>query len=141
MSDQATELVSRLQRAWNEKNWEALRDLHTRDWIDHNMPEGFKDLDGLHASFQLFTAAFPDLHFRPVNIISDGDFVSSHYEITGTHIGDFMGLPPTGREFRIRGITQLEMQDGLCAEAWTVLDQLSLMQQIGAVPAPAGPGT
>ena len=137
MSDKAIELVSSLQRAWNEKNWEALRDLHSSDWIDHNMPEGFKDLDGLHATFLLFTAAFPDLQFRPVNIISDGDFVSSHYEVTGTHTGDFMGLPPSGKQVRIRGITQLQMQDGLCVEAWTVLDQLGLMQQIGAVPAAA----
>ena len=135
MSDKATELVSGLQQAWNEKDWESLRDLHTRDWIDHNMPPGFQDLDGLHATFMLFTTAFPDLRFHPLNIIRDGDYVSSHYEITGTHTGEFMGLPPTGRQVRVRGITQLQMLDGLCAEAWTVVDQLTLMQQIGAVPA------
>lgn len=137
MSDNAIELISSIQRAWNEKDWPLLKALHTADWIDHNMPEGFKDLDGLHANFVLLTTAFPDLQLRPVNIISDGDFASSHFEVSGTHAGAFMGMPPTGSQVKIRGITHLQMREGLCAQAWTVLDQLGLMQQIGAVPAPS----
>lgn len=136
MTDKAQKLVSELHKAWNEKDWDLLVSVHADNWIEHNQPEGMNDLEGLHMTFNVFTAAFPDLQFKPVNIISDGDYVSSQYEITGTHTGDFMGIPPTGRTVKFRGITQLRMEKGLCAEAWTVLDQMTLMQQLGAVPVP-----
>ena len=136
MSDKAHKLVSELHKGWNEKDWDLLVSVHTDDWIEHNQPEGMNDLEGLHMTFNVFTSAFPDLRFEPVNIISDGNNVSSQYEITGTHTGDFMGMPPTGRKVKFRGITQLRMEKDLCAEAWTVLDQMTLMQQLGAIPVP-----
>lgn len=138
MSNKAQELVAELHKGWNEKNWEKIKALHTDDWIDHNMPEGMNDLTGFHNVFILYTTAFPDLQFKPINVISDGKNVSSQYEITGTQTGDLMGIPPTGREVKFRGITQLVMEDGKCAEAWTVLDQLTMMQQLGVVPVPGG---
>lgn len=136
MADKAHKLVSEIHRAWNEQDWDLLVSLHTDDWIEHNQPEGMNDLEGLHMTFNVFTSAFPDLRFKPVNIISDGNNVSSQYEITATHTGDFMGMAPTGRKVKFRGITQLRMEKGLCAEAWTVLDQMTLMQQLGAIPVP-----
>lgn len=136
MTDKAHKLVSELHKAWNEKDWDLLVSLHADDWIEHNQPEGMDDLEGLHMTFNVFTAAFPDLKFAPVNIISDGNNISSQYEITATHTGDFMGMPPTGRTVKFRGITQLRMKKSLCAEAWTVLDQMTLMQQLGAIPVP-----
>jgi len=138
MTDKAHKLVSELHKAWNEKDWDLLVSVHTDDWIEHNQPEGMNDLKGLHMTFNVFTSAFPDLKFKPVNIISDGNYVSSQYEITATHTGDFMGMPPTGRQVKFRGITQLRIEKGLCAEAWTVLDQMALMQQLGAIPVPEG---
>jgi steroid delta-isomerase-like uncharacterized protein len=134
MSDKAKELVADLQKAWNEKDWDKLEALHTDNWIEHNLPDGMNDLSGLKGTFDVFTTAFPDLEFKPINIISDGTYVSSQYEITGTHTGEFMGIPAMGRTIKFRGMTQLIMQEGKCAQAWTILDQLTLMQQIGAIP-------
>ena len=56
---------------------------------------------------------------------------------TGTHVGDLMGIAPTGREISVEAITIHRMKDGLIAEEWTVWDALGLLQQVGAVPAPA----
>jgi len=137
MTNTAQKLISELHKAWNEKDWDLLVSMHTDNWIEHNQPEGMDDLEGLHMTFNVFTTAFPDLKFKPVNTISDGDYVSSQYEITATHTGDFMGMPPTGRQVKFRGITQLRMEKGLCAEAWTVLDQMTLMQQLGAISVPS----
>jgi len=136
MTDKAQKLVSDLHKGWNEKDWDLILSVHTDNWIEHNQPEGMNDLNGLHMTFDVFTAAFPDLKFKQISLISDGENVSSQYEITGTHTGDFMGMPPTGRTVKFRGITQLRMEKGLCAEAWTVLDQMTMMQQLGAIPVP-----
>ena len=88
--------------------------------------------------------AFPDLAVQLDPALADGDLEASHVVLTGTHKGDFMGIPPTGRTSTVHGIVIsvkfssadiIRIQDGKVAEHWGSSDTLSLMQQIGAVPA------
>jgi predicted ester cyclase len=55
----------------------------------------------------------------------------------GTHTGEFAGIPPTGRPFTIGGIDIYRLRDGLLCEHWHQLDQLSMLGQLGLIPAPA----
>jgi predicted ester cyclase len=78
-------------------------------------------------------AAFPGIQVVPQDIIIEGDKVAVRYQMSGVHLGDFMGLPATGCPFSVQGITIMRFVDGKCVERWSETDMLGLMTQIGAV--------
>ncbi|MDL9980168.1 ester cyclase [Microbacterium sp. ASV49] len=89
--------------------------------------------------------AFPDIHVSIDDMIAEGDRVASRQTVTGTHLGDFQGIRATGRKVVYQEIFIARFVDGLIAELWGVVDMLSLLQQVGAIPAgvpgvPASPG-
>jgi steroid delta-isomerase-like uncharacterized protein len=85
---------------------------------------------------QLYRAAFPDLHFTVEDVIAVGDQVVVRWTSRGTHLGDLLGIPPTGKVATATGITILRVTDGKLAELWQDWDRLGLLQQLGAIPAP-----
>ena len=74
-------------------------------------------------------------------MIAEGDKVVVRWTNHGTHVGDFMGIPPTGRSFSIAGIDIHRLNDGTMAEHWHVVDLFSQMQQLGMIPQPAATGS
>jgi steroid delta-isomerase-like uncharacterized protein len=91
----------------------------------------------LKGAVQLFRTAFPDLHFTIEDEIAEGDTVVSRWTARGTHRGEFMGTPPTGRTIAVTGMDILHFVDGRIRENWAAFDALGLLQQLGAIPAPA----
>ena len=80
-------------------------------------------------------AAYPDLRFDPEDVIESGDKVVVRARITGTNKGDFMGVPASGKHIDIQAIDIVRFgDDGLVHEHWGVMDVMSMMQQIGAIP-------
>lgn len=69
-------------------------------------------------------------------MIEEGDRLVARFSLTGRHAGDFLGVPATGREVELAGITILAFEDGRAVERWSSADMLGLLVQIGAVPAP-----
>ena len=136
MSKIAETLLDGIIEAWNSQDLEKLRVCHAEGWIDHTSPEGMNDFAALSGMFQLFTSAFPDLELDIPKAIVNGNEVSYLYTVSGTHTAEFMGIPATGKTISIKGMTMLNIEEGKCAEAWGVLDMMSLMQQIGAIPTP-----
>ena len=65
---------------------------------------------------------------------ADGDFVATRFTITGTHDGDLMGAPPTGKDVAFTGITISRCEGGRIAEEWEITDAVGLLGQIGALP-------
>jgi steroid delta-isomerase-like uncharacterized protein len=78
-----------------------------------------------------------DGQWRVDDMFSAGERVVTRWTGTGTHVGELMGIAPTGRAVSVEAITIHRIEDGLIAEEWTVWDALGLLQQIGAVPAAA----
>ncbi len=78
--------------------------------------------------------AFPDLHVTVEDVIAEGDKLVSRNVVTGTHQGDYMGLPPTGRSVTYNEIFIGRFDDGRIAETWGVVDVHSQMRQLGAIP-------
>lgn len=78
---------------------------------------------------------FPDLHVTIEDLLADGDKVVSRNTVTGTHQGDYMGHPPTGKPVTYSEIFILRFADGRIAETWGVVDVFSQMKQIGVIPA------
>jgi predicted ester cyclase len=78
--------------------------------------------------------AFPDLHVAVEDLVAEGDRLVSRNVVTGTHQGEYMGLSPTGRSVAYDEIFILRFVNGRIAETWGVVDVLSQMRQLGAIP-------
>jgi steroid delta-isomerase-like uncharacterized protein len=88
--------------------------------------------------FTRLRRAYPDLHVTVEDVIADGDRVVVRNTVTGTHLGEYMGIPPTGKSVTYDEIFIVRFADGRIAETWGVVDVLSQMKQLGALPAVGG---
>lgn len=116
---------------------EALAD----DFIEHEETPGLAPTkEGVLQFFRMYRAAFPDMRMDPQDILVSGDRVVVRARVTGTHEGEFLGMPATGKRFDAQLIDIIRFgDDGLAHEHWGVVDALAMMQQLGAVPeGPAG---
>jgi steroid delta-isomerase-like uncharacterized protein len=98
------------------------------------MPNNRMGLKQLIASFRL---AFPDLHCTLEDEIGENDKFAAHWTMRGTHMGSFLGNPPTGRMIVAKGIIFARTEKGRIVEDWILVDQMGILQQLGVVP-PAG---
>ena len=94
------------------------------------------DRAGHEQMCRMFWAAFPDLAQTIEDAFGDGEKVAVRYVARGTHTGELMGMPPTGREVAIAGISTFRIVDGKTEEANCIIDQMGMMQQLGAIPTP-----
>jgi len=99
------------------------------DFVDHRYP----DRSGVEGSIRTLTdirAAFPDINFTPEDVIAEGDRVVVRFTIRGTHRGEFMSIPPTGRKVSWSGINILRISKGKAVELWGEYDTPALMRQL-----------
>lgn len=120
-------------------NLDKLDELVTDDVVDHEQglpgqPEG---KEGVRFFVETMRGAFSDLKASVGPSVESGDMAAAEVTITGKHTGEFMGVPASNKSFEIQTVDIVRIEDGKCAEHWGVTDNMSLMQQIGAVPAPA----
>ena len=78
--------------------------------------------------------AFPDITYTVEELIAEGDKVVARWSAEGTHLGDFVGIPPTHKQVRFSGIEIIRVVDGKAIEEWEELDRLGLMTQLGVIP-------
>jgi predicted ester cyclase len=88
----------------------------------------------LTAQMQLQRVAVPDVQIRVLDQIGEGDPVVSRLEITGTHLGEWQGIPPTGKRFTMSGLVMRHITGGKIVERWDNLDWLGVYQQLGLIP-------
>ena len=105
-------------------------------FVEHEETPGLAPTrDGVMEFFRMYRAAFPDLQMNPEDVVASGDKVVTRVRATGTHQGEFMGMPATGKSFDVQLIDIIRYdEEGLVAEHWGVVDMLAMMQQLGAVP-------
>ena len=96
-------------------------------------------LEGLKDILRAMRAGFPDIVFSIHEQITEGDKVASRFEWTGTHRGEFLGVPATGRAVRVWGIVIDRLEDGRIKDTRILMDALGLMGQLGVLPSPAAP--
>jgi steroid delta-isomerase-like uncharacterized protein len=125
--------VDEYQTAANEQSFAEL--LHP-EVVDRSRPAGIAEgAEGVRQQFEAFRAAFPDFHAVIHDQIAEGDKVVTRKVFHGTHRGELMGIPPTGREVQIEVIDIVRVEDGQIVEHWNVVDRLGLLQQLGALDA------
>jgi predicted ester cyclase len=117
----------------------AFAELMHPDFVDHSRPSGVAEgPEGVRQQFALFRSAFSGFRAEIDAQVAEGDLVVTRKRFHGTHDGDFLGVAPTGREVEIAVIDVVRVRDGRIAEHWNVVDRLGLLEQLGALPAPAG---
>jgi steroid delta-isomerase-like uncharacterized protein len=139
VSEQNKQLVRRaVEEIWNQGRFEIIDELAAGDIVVHGAAPG-QDLHGTAALTQFYSAlraAFPDLRFTIEDQIAEGDRVVTRWSARGTHLGEFEGIPPTGKTAAIGGVDIDRLADGKVIECWPFSDQLGMLQQLGVVPAP-----
>lgn len=99
------------------------------------LPIGKTGVEAIKEVFAKLLGAFPDLHVTIEDVIAEGDKVVSSNTVSGTHQGEYMGIPPTRKVVTWKEIMIVRFEDGRIAESWGVVDVLSQMRQLGVIPA------
>ena len=105
------------------------------DFVEHEESPGLAPTrDGVMDFFRMYVAAFPDLRMTPEDVLASDDKVVVRVRATGTHEGEFMGVPATGKTIDVQAIDIVRFgDDGLAHEHWGVFDAMTMMQQLGVV--------
>jgi len=104
-------------------------------YVDHS--EGFQGVEPFKQQVAGFRAAFPDLHVSIDDLLlADGGRFASRTTVTGTHTGDLMGMPATGRRISVEAVDIGRIEGGQAQERWGGLNMFSLLTQLGVIPAP-----
>ena len=126
-----------VDEVFNGRKFDALDELYQPDAYDHNMLPGLpQGPAGRRAMLGIYLAAFPDMRLSAEDIVAEEDRVALRWRIQGTHQGELMGIPATGKAVDITGAVIRRYADGKVAEHWEVFDQVGMLQQLGVIPTP-----
>jgi len=114
---------------------ELIDELLAPDFVDHQpFPGVTPDRAGVREFFETVLPAFPDLRFDVEDLVAEGDKLAARVVVRATHRGEFLGIPPTGKEVSVSLVDLIRFEDGLAVERWGVTDTLALMEQLGGAP-------
>jgi steroid delta-isomerase-like uncharacterized protein len=127
-----------VEEAFNRGNLEVVDEIYAPDHAGHTagVPEQTPGPEGVKGFVGLYRSAFPDLHTTVEDMLTEGDKVTYRWTAVGTHQGDLLGIEPSGNRVELTGITIERIEGGRIAETWNNFDQLGMLRQIGAIPAP-----
>jgi steroid delta-isomerase-like uncharacterized protein len=140
MSEQNKAISRRLvEEAFNEGKLDVVDELVAPDFINHDpaSPEEIRGPEGLKDFVRTYRTAFPDIRVRIEDQIAEGDKVVSRWSGNGTHKGELMGMPASGKQATVTGISIDRLEGGKIIESWNNWDTLGMLQQLGVVPEPA----
>jgi steroid delta-isomerase-like uncharacterized protein len=129
-----------LARRWfsevmSEGKAEVIDELCSQDFVDHNpLPGTSPDLAGIKDFVAQIRAAFPDLQMTADDLIVEGDRLAVRSTMRGTHEGDFMGIPATGKKVEVSNFDFVRFESDQAAEHWGAIDTDALMEQLGVAP-------
>lgn len=115
----------------NKGNLDAFEELCAPNFVKHAIPPSPDyGIEGSKQSILMLRKAFPDIKYTVEDMIEDGDKLVARWSAQGTHKGEFMGIPPTGKQVAFTGIEIIRVKDGKAVEEWEELDRAGLMQQL-----------
>ena len=127
----------RLHDAINTGRLDVVDEVCSPDVVIHDptIPGGLvKGRDPFKLYITGYRTAFPDFHIEDLNVIGEGDYLAGRIRTTGTHKGDLLGNPPTGKKFDAETLFLIRFQDGLEAEFWMPGNPMAIVEQLGITP-------
>ena len=133
-SEENKDIVRRYQEIYNSNDLDRLTEVVSEDLLTPNIIPGIpQGLEGAKAAHRLMLAGFPDYQTLIEDMIAEGEKVAARIKMTGTHTGEFMGIPATGKRVEFTGIYIARISNGKILEHWGEEDSLSLLQQLGVL--------
>jgi predicted ester cyclase len=127
-------ITRRLVDAINTDNEAAFLDVLVPDVIDHySLPGLPPGREGWNMNRKILRTAFPDCHWHEEDLFAEGDRVMVRATLRGTHLGDFLGISPTGNAITVSNIHIVRIADGKIVEHWGHGDDMGMMRQLGAM--------
>ncbi len=136
MSDQNKELVRRAAKALEDGDFDAAaHELFHPEFVNHEAAEGRPPgPEGMIETASWLRETFGNPVFEVQDIVAEGDRVVIRVLCKGTHVGELMGIPPTGKSFEVQQFHEYRIQDGKIAEHWACRDDIGMMRQLGVLP-------
>jgi steroid delta-isomerase-like uncharacterized protein len=129
------DLVQRVVDTINEGKLSQAKELYTSDFVNHDpSAPTVRDREALMQTLAVWGTGFPDARATIEEMVAEGDKVAKRWTYRGTHSGEFMGIPATGKEISMTAITIYRISGGKVAECWWNYDSLGVMQQLGVIP-------
>lgn len=130
-------LMTFYNEAINNNHVDVLDDIYVPHYVNHAAPFGLKnDVEGLKHLLLGFAKGIPDQHIVADHLFFHEDLIVARWTLTGTHTGDFFGVPATGKPITMTGIDIERLEGEKIAEHWGAEDMLALLTQIGVADPP-----
>ncbi len=135
MSEENKAIFRSIMDVVNSGNLGKADEVFDANYVEHSAaPDQAPGVEGFKQLISMFRSAFPDLNSTVEDLIAEGDKVVGRVTASGTHKGELMGIAPSGNQVTISEIHIIRIAGGKVVEHWGIVDQLGLMQQIGAIP-------
>jgi steroid delta-isomerase-like uncharacterized protein len=135
MSEDARSMIARFYDEINAGNLGVIDELVADDFVEREEFPGIsQDKEGMRQFVTIFRTAFPGMRMEAHEVLVDSDLACVRGTVSGTHEGDFMGMPPSGKRFEVTGFDLIRLRDGQVIEHWGLMDAMKMMQQLGAMP-------
>ena len=138
MSEQNKAIVRRVpEEITSQGKLELIDELFSPDIVDHTFAPQLgltPGREGIRQFIAMLRAAFPDIEVKVQDAVAEGDKVVVRNSAQGTHQGEFMGIPPSGKHATWSEIHIVRFADGKIVEHWAEVDRLGMLQQLGVVP-------
>ncbi len=124
------------EEVWTQGNVAAADELLAPTYVAHFPGSPPLDREGQKQFIAANRTAFPDVHATIEDLIAEGDKVAFRWTTRGAHHGEFQGIPATGKQVTVTGISIFRIAGGQLVEQWAEFDALGMLQQLGVIPAP-----
>ena len=130
--------LGKFAEAVNTGNFDLFKEAVSIENIDHDPARGqVPGPEGYRVFFSRLRDAFSDLTVALETMVADEESIAFAYTLTGTQNGSYMGIAPTGKKVKIRGMQISKFKDGKMVERWGSSDELGMLQQLGVAALPA----
>jgi steroid delta-isomerase-like uncharacterized protein len=123
-----------IEEAVNEGNLDVIEDVYAEGWVDHDLghPDYGTGPAAVRKEVTAYRTGFPDIHQEIHELRAEGNLVAHRWTTTGTHLGPFLGIPPTKKKLSIDGMTVSRFgPDGKIIEIYNFHDRMAWMEQFG----------
>lgn len=137
MSAENKALIRRwFEEVWNKGREAAIDDMLASRAVVHGLGPDLQGPEAFKSFHRAYRNAFPDVKIQIEDIVCEGDTVATRWGGSGTHQGDGLGFPATGKPVRFTGMLFARVENGKLTEGWNIFDQLGMFQQMGIVTPP-----
>jgi len=124
-----------IEEVINQNRMDRADDLVVEDFVELDpFPGQRPGREGLKEVLGMMRTAFPDIHWMVDEMVAEGDTVVTRFTWKGTHRGEFLGVPATGKGVTVKGVVIDQLADGKMSQSRILMDSLGMMQQLGVVP-------